>query len=237
MWLPLFVDPRLADSLSEPAGSGPPVDPGAALLRWAERAGAVTVAGLGDAADVRPGDLVDFVGDAHGNPMVPVLDFVATSLAVLDDGRLGPDRRTAKGRPRPPETAGPDEAGATPEARHLVAALAAAARDDLRSAPVAEVVMFSGDLPVVVTVDRVLAGEAAEALLDTGRYRVIAKVAEVIGDGEGVSLLRRTLLAATGLDGGRDMLAELVEGGVDLAVTDPVVEGPALTVIPLAILL
>ncbi|HET9076063.1 MAG TPA: hypothetical protein VFN68_03960 [Acidimicrobiales bacterium] len=229
MWFPLFVDPRLAT---------PPGDPVPPVLQWLDGAGAVTVGTAADAAEVNPGDLVDLVGESQGNPLIRVLDFVATSMAALDDSRPEQAVRGARARTRATPVTGPDEGAATPEAQRLVTVLASAARQDLRSAPVVDVVVVvDDDLPVILTVDRAVAGPGTEALLDSGRYRVIGKVCEVIGPGEGISLLRRTLLSATGLDGGRDMLAELAAGGADLAMTDPVVEGPALAVIPLAILI
>ena len=257
MWFPLFADPRLASSV------GPAPD----ALQWLDSAGALTIGNAADAAKVGPGDLVDFVGEAQGNPLIRVLDFVATSMAVLNgDGAgpgagrnpgAGPDRGPGAGRQagagsaadrRPPRArsrlaesggqGGPDQGGTTPEAHRLVATLAAVARDDLRNSPAVDVVMIVGDdLPVVLTLDREVTGPGIEALLDSGRYRVVGKVSEVIGPGEGISLLRRTLLAATGLEGGRDMLVELADSGAELAMTDPVVDGPALAVLPLAILI
>lgn len=211
MWFPLFVDPRLV-GLS--GADETHIEP------WLAESGAVALGSAADAATAAPGDLIDFVGEAQGNPLVRVLDFVATSMSVLHD-----DRPTD-----------PDAGGATPDAEKLVAVLAATARDDLRSGPVADVFFMVGDdLAVVVTLDRRLAGPGIEALLENGRYRVVAKVCEAVGPGEGISLLRRSILSATGLEGGRDMLAELAGRGADLAVTDPVVGGPALAVIPLAV--
>lgn len=211
MWFPLFVDPRLTGlSGADPAHIGP----------WLAESGAVPLGSATDAAKTAPGDLIDFVGEAQGNPLVRVLDFVATSMSVVSEDR----------------PADPDAGGATPEAQKLVRVLAATARDDLRSGPVADVFFMVGeDLPVVASLDRQFAGPGLEALLENGRYRVVAKVCEAVGPGEGISLLRRSILAATGLEGGRDMLAELAGRGADLAVSDPVVEGPALAVIPLAV--
>jgi hypothetical protein len=236
--LPLFVDGRiLAAGAEQPTGG----QEAAAVLRWIEQAKITSVSSPADVEGLSPGSLVEVAGRTCGNPMVALLDLVATSIPLVLDTAPTPPKRpggrtTADGPTTSKAPSGQDTSSV--EEQRIMAGLIAAARDGLRSSPVIDVVLLTeGGLAVVLPVDRSILGAAGEALLDDGEYRVIGKVSAVIGEDEGISLLRRSLLAATGPAAAREMLAELAGTAAGIDLPDPVIDGPALQVIPIAILL
>lgn len=233
--MPLFADGRvLAGGVEPPAGGQR-----SAVLGCIEEAEVTPVHSPADIEGLSPGALVEVVGRTCGNPMVPLLDLLATCIPLVDPapatrrptGRAAAD---ASGASRAPGTKTPAPA----DEYRVMAALIAAARDGLRTSPVVDVVLLTeGGLAVVLPVDRSILGSAGEALLDDGEYRVVGKVSAVIGADQGISLLRRSALAAAGPAAAREMLAELAGNGLQIDLPDPVVDGPALQVVPIAILL
>jgi hypothetical protein len=235
--LPIFVDGRILAAGAEQLSDGQETG---AVLRWIEQAKITSVSSPADVAGLSPGALVEVTGRTCGNPMLALLDLVATSIPLVLDTAPTPARRaggrtTADG---PGTSKAPNQETSSVEEQRIMAGLITAARDGLRSGPVIDVVLLTeGGLAVVLPVDRSILGAAGEALLDDGEYRVVGKVSAVVGDDEGISLLRRSLLSATGPVAAREMLAELAGSATGIDIPDPVIDGPALQVIPIAILL
>jgi hypothetical protein len=204
------------------------------LLDSATTAGTLgRVGSAGDLASLAPGDLVQVVGMAQGNPLIRVMDFVAAMMPLVDEPaepvRVRPGRTTAAALHGDPET----EA-----AQRVLAGVVAVSAAGLRSHPLVDVVMTSGGgMPVVLTLDRGILGAAGEALLAGLSIRVVGKVASVISPDRPLNLFRHSVLAATSAEASRDMLAELSEGGLDLESADPVVTGPGLEILALAVLI
>jgi hypothetical protein len=189
--------------------------------------------GLDELADLRPGELVEVSGTAYGNPLIRVLTFVAAVMPVVDPlpepGKSRPSR-ASPGSPRPvPEHE---------QVQRVLNAVVDAATRDLRANAVVDVLVAGAPgFVVVLTLDRAILGTAGEALLDDRSVRVIGKVSSVLDPSRPLNLFRRSLLAATSAQASRQMLAELSEGGLDLEMADPILEGPGLEILPLAVLI
>ena len=232
--LPIYLDTRIVggSESNDPAG----------LLRWLlDDAGAVAVSGADDLDALEPGTLVDITAAACGNPLLTLLDFVGPTIPLVLEATVnGPQNAAARPTGQPParpSAGGPDAGGASPEEQRVLAGLVAMALDGLRTNPVVDTVLITPDeLQVIAVLDRATAEPATEALLQDGTYRVLGKVTAVLGADEEISLFRRSLLAALGSSASREMLAQIEQAGADLELLDPVLEGPLLQVLPVAIL-
>lgn len=230
--LPLYVDDRITGGrhTGDPAG----------LLHWLlDDAGAARVGAVDDLAKLEPGMLVDVTATACGNPLLALLDFVGPAIAmVLDAAPKGPrlsPRSTGAGLGAA-LAGGPDEAGASPEEQRILAGIVEMAREGMRTSPVVDTVLITEEgLPVVAVLDRTSAGPAIEALLYDGTYRVLGKVTAVLGADEAINLFRRSMLAAMGPGASSEILAQVEQAGADLELIDPVLEGPLLQLLPVAI--
>jgi len=109
--------------------------------------------------------------------------------------------------------------------------------EDLATTPVQDTVMIAGGgLKAVLTMSAEFFTEATRAHLRAGVFRVVGKVTRVLTEGDDVNLLRRTVLGAAGPDVARDMLKSAVqEGELQLETFDPIIEAPAVQVLPLAV--
>lgn len=231
--LPLYLDDRIA------AASG--IDDQATLLRWLlDDAGAVSVSSVDDLEGLGPGALVDLTAAAFGNPLLTLLDFVAPTIPLVLDATSPPSRVSPRaGAPRAASVpaGGPDAGGASPEEQRVLAGLVAMAREGMHTSPVVDMILITADeLPVVAVLDRVAAGPATEAFLQDGTYQVLGKVMSVLGADEEINLFRRSLLAALGSAASSELLEQAKEAGSDLEIVDPVLSGPLLEVLPVAIL-
>lgn len=109
--------------------------------------------------------------------------------------------------------------------------------EDLTTTPVQDTVMIAGGgLKAVLTMSAEFFTEATRAHLRAGVFRVVGKVTRVLTAGDDVNLLRRTVLGAAGPDVARDMLKGAVqEGELQLETFDPIIQAPAVQVLPLAV--
>ena len=109
--------------------------------------------------------------------------------------------------------------------------------EDLATTPVQDTVMIAGGgLKAVLTMSAEFFTEATRAHLRAGVFRVVGKVTRVLTVGDEVNLLRRTVLGAAGPDVARDMLKGAVqEGELRLETFDPIIQAPAVQVLPLAV--
>lgn len=231
--LPVYLDGRIAGR----SGADDPAE----LLRWLlDDAGAVRVGTVDDLEGLEPGTLVDITAAACGNPLLTLLDFVGPTIPlVLDSVPKGARSSSRATGSRPASTAGtgPDAGGASPEEQRVLAEIVALAREGLRTCPVVDTVLITPeDLPIVAVLDRTAAEPATEALLQDGTYRFLGKVTAVLGADEEINLFRRSLLAALGSGAGSEILAQVEQAGADLELVDPVLEGPLLQLLPVAIL-
>jgi hypothetical protein len=77
--------------------------------------------------------------------------------------------------------------------------------------------------------------EQTAQYLHAGEFRVVGKVTRVLGEGESINLTRRTAFGLAGPDAARDAIRGFAEEVEYFAVDDPIVEPPALQVLPLAV--
>jgi len=109
--------------------------------------------------------------------------------------------------------------------------------EDLATTPVHDTVMIAdGGLKAILTMSAEFFTETTRAHLRAGVFRVVGKVTRVLTEGDDVNLLRRTVLGAAGPDVVRDLLTAVVqEGNLQIETFDPIIQAPAVQVLPLAV--
>ncbi len=110
-------------------------------------------------------------------------------------------------------------------------------RDDLAAASVHDTVIEGPDgLKAILTMSSEFYSDATNAYLREGVFTAIGKVTRVLDEGDSINLLRRTVLGATGPEQGRQIIQSAVDSGeLELATFDPIIESPALQILPLAV--
>lgn len=227
---PLYLDERMREAMAAPAGADTPRRPLAQLHHRELDSPA-------DVAAARVGELVELRGACLGNPLLCALDFVATMLPLVvgsdASGDLRPRRAGGTAATAAARASAAEEAGV----QRVLMGTVAAARDGLRASPVVDVlVRTDAGLTAVLVLERALLGAAGEERLRDVTLRVLGKLTAVLGPDDQINLFRRTPIAATGAAASREMLAELVEAGVEVELSDPVICGPAVQILPLAVL-
>ena len=72
--------------------------------------------------------------------------------------------------------------------------------------------------------------------LRAGEFTAVGKVTRVLRSDDEISLVRRTVLGAAGPEVAREVVVKSVEGGAFQVDTfDPIIEPPALQILPLAV--
>lgn len=109
--------------------------------------------------------------------------------------------------------------------------------EDLATTPVQDTVMIAGSgLKAVLTMSAEFFTETTRAHLRAGVFRAIGKVTRVLAEDDDINLLRRTVLGAAGRDVGRNVLESAAqEGELQLETFDPIIQAPAVQVLPLAV--
>jgi hypothetical protein len=110
-------------------------------------------------------------------------------------------------------------------------------RDDLAEAAVHDTVIDGPDgLKAILTMSSEFYDDATNACLREGVFVAVGKVTRVLATGDRINLLRRTVLGAAGPEGGRQIIQSAVETeALELAAFDPIIEPPALQILPLAV--
>jgi hypothetical protein len=111
-------------------------------------------------------------------------------------------------------------------------------KDDLTDSPVHDMVIRGPGFDAVLTLASEFFTDAADAFLRQGVFRVVGKVTRVLQAEDQINLARRTVLGAAGPDLARDVLQGMGENDViQLETVDPIVEAPAVQILPLAVYL
>lgn len=215
-----------------------------------------TVDGNPSVAYLQPGQLIEVSGEVVGNPLEQLFSLMRRILPYLglDEDELRKPRKATKqrsaGNPRSGNPAKRAQAQQVTEVKVAaseddqeemsledIVRMLFIMRDDLDDATVRDVVLTgSSDLKAVLTLStEVLTDRTTDSLLG-GRFRVLGKVTNVLQEGEIVNLTRRTALGIAG----PELARALVEGftsnsEVFVEIGDPIVEAPALQVLPLAL--
>lgn len=109
-------------------------------------------------------------------------------------------------------------------------------RDDLAAAAVHDTVINGPELQVLLTLSAEFFTDATSAYLRDGIFRAVGKVTRVLGEGDEISLLRRTVLGAAGPQLGRELIQNAVtEGNLTIKTFDPIIQAPAVQILPLAV--
>lgn len=201
------------------------------------------LAGDDDLERLENGQLVEFRGEYLGNPLENVLVFVSAVYPYVQAAT------SAQAEPPKPGTANPKKSG-NPAVRASAAAAAPPPTsgdnfgielmrrmaDDLAVAPVHDLLFTATNgLRVVVTVASEFYSTDMNETLRAGNFRVIGKVTRILEDDESINLTRRTVLGATGPQMAQELLGDLRKSGMSLDIADPIVNAPAVQVLPMAI--
>lgn len=207
--------------------------------------------------NVRTGDLVELAGEYLGNPLEEVLAFLATlypyvleqqeaqraaAVAVAEQARRSqrsgnPSRRTQATTPAG-EASEALDALLTPNDATVEVQMMLRMAEDLRRVPVHDVLMkTAAGLRVVLTVSSEYYSSETNEYLRAGEFRVIGKVTRVLTGGETINLTRRTVLGVAGPAVAQEVVGLVQTDELRLDVADPIVEAPAVQVLPMAIFL
>lgn len=108
--------------------------------------------------------------------------------------------------------------------------------EDLASTSVHDTVIEGQGFKAVLTLSSEFFTDPTRAQLRDGYFRAVGKVTRVLTEGDEINLMRRTVMGAMGAEGGRDLINGMVEEGeLDFKTFDPIIEAPAIQVLPLAI--
>ena len=198
------------------------------------------VASQENLAELQIGELVEVTGEVVGNPLQQVLDLFSQILPYLGvdvEALSNPKKRKDPSRSGHPGKA----AGTTPQHEDRTDEdtfrLMTTMRGDLERASVRDLVVRgpSGVRAVLTLSTEFFSDQTADYLLG-GRFTVVGKVTRVLAEGETINLTRRTALGLGGPDLARQVVTDVTSDNeifVDLG--DPVVEPPAVQLLPLAV--
>jgi hypothetical protein len=183
-------------------------------------------------------DLVRQMGDHAINQRLPA---EATAfLQAVDADRLSqprPQPQRARGNPPPPQPPARSPTVQWSEVVKQVGAFVHRVRDEVRQAPVVDFLMTvpSSDVKVVLALSRQQLTDAGAEQMNGGYFTALGKVTRVLGDGDSVNLLRRTVFSTLPEDT-VTRVYEAVKGSPwQLSMPELLILPPGLQVLPLAI--
>lgn len=195
-----------------------------------------TIVRAGQLDDVDIGDLVEVTGDIIGNPLQQMLDLFFQILPYL-----GYDAETLmkpKKRKDPAKSGNPAvRAGESQIDDEDTLRLIATMRGDLESSSMRDLLLLGPDdiRAVLVLSTEFLTPAAADRLLG-GRFTVIGKITRVLIPPESINLTRRTALGMAGPDVAQELVTTFTsDQELFVEIGDPVVEPPAVQLLPLAV--
>lgn len=192
---------------------------------------------LGDAA---PGDIVEISGDYAGNPIEDILDLVGALFPYFgneEPAQAAPQGNPRSGNPSKRATQNAKPASAQGSAQDEGMRIMLKMAEDIKTSPVHDLLFQTvNGMPCVVTVDSEFLTASTSENLREGWFSVVGKVTRIVGPGESINLVRRTVLGAAGPELASQTIS-MFNGieGLSLRVPDPIVSGPALQVLPMAI--
>ena|GEM_PF-6289525 len=206
---------------------------------------------------LRSGQLVEIAGEYLGNPLEDVLAYFGAMLPYLREQEEMQNaalvkaasgvRNQRSGDPAKRAASAPDDS-----ARILEAAVAQAEEsqkqfgfqmmsrmaNDIAQVPVHDLLLKTEEgLHAVLTVASEYYSAATNESLRAGEFRVVGKVTKVIKGDRIINLTRRTVIGAAGPEMARDMMKAVNNGTTQMGVADPIVDAPAVQILPMAIFL
>ncbi|MGB3955832.1 MAG: hypothetical protein WBL05_11225 [Brooklawnia sp.] len=197
----------------------------------------VSLDGVQDLDDLRPGAIVQFTGDFRGNPLEDILALASALLPYVGDSS-GEKQSANRRSGNPAKRAGADSSPPAGTAREENALrIMQTMVNDLRAAPIHDILFRTdGGLQVVVTAASDFYSAASAEHLREGTFTVVGKVTKVLVSGNSINLTRRTVMGAAGPDLAKSTVDSFRGGGLPgFDVADPIVEGPTVQVLPMAI--
>jgi hypothetical protein len=197
-------------------------------------------------AQVNAGQLVEISGEILGNPLQQILDAIWQVLPYMgvdpDADRASPSpasrsqrRQQQRGQSRQTAqtTASEDAEGFGLAELQLLRTM----REDVNNARVRDLILRSGgDVRAVLTMAREFLTPETEEYLLGGRFVATGKITRVLEEGESINLTRRTALGLARPQIARELISGFQESeDMSLGVEDPIVESPALQILPLAV--
>jgi hypothetical protein len=185
--------------------------------------------------------LVEITGDVQGNPLQQMIALMIQMLTMsgINVQEFVAGGAKPKPRPRAPGPQTGDAGGLSQEVLDGMRTFIAMTIDVL-TGPLRDVVLRAGDtLRAVLTLAAEFIGPATEEYLRGGQCRVLAKVSQVVLSGdEPINLTRRTTMGLMKPADTQQMIDDLraaMQESAKIEITDPLVEAPALQLLPLAI--
>lgn len=200
------------------------------------------------------GDLVEVDGRYEGNPLEDVLAVFNQIIPYVwpeDSEPAGPrDSKSEKATRRSGNPAKKSQGTHTAlgaqldrtsedsdEDQQIGVRLIQQMHTEVRGSSVSDVVLKTeSDLRIVATVAREFLTDQVSAMLRSSQVTVLGKVTAIADHSESINLTRRTVMGAFDGDQARQMLSDATSGGgLMMNSADPIVTGPTIQVMPLAI--
>jgi hypothetical protein len=196
-------------------------------------------------AEINAGQLVEISGEILGNPLQQILDAIWQILPYLgidpeaELNRTGSSRGGHRGGQAKRSHTTAQQASSEDDAFTLAdLRLLRTMRDDVGNAKVRDLILQAGGgVRAVLTMAREFLTEEAEEYLLGGRFVALGKVTRVLEEGETINLTRRTAIGLARPEIARDLISSINAEDSDIKVTvgDPIIEAPALQILPLAL--
>jgi len=185
------------------------------------------------------GDLVEVTGEVVGNPVEQVLDpffQIVPYLGYDIEALTRPKKRKGPSKSGNPAVRAQAAPGADMSEEDVLGLLATM-RADLEGSSMRDLVLSGpADIRAVLTLSTEFLTPAAADRLLGGRFTVLGKVSRVLESGEAINLTRRTALGYAGPQVARALVTDFTsDQALFMEVGDPVVEPPAVQLLPLAV--
>jgi hypothetical protein len=208
--------------------------------------------------DLRPGQLIELAGEYLGNPLEDILSYMAAIYPYYEEQqktqklaateaieqvkrahKSGSPAKRAEAQAAAPEVtaimSGVMQQMEASESEFGIRMMISMA-DDIAKVPVHDLLLRTpAGLQAVLTVSSEYYSSATSEYLRAGNFRVIGKVTKVISDSDTINLTRRTVLGAANSSIIEDLVEKVRTGDLKLDVADPIVNSPAVQVLPMAI--
>jgi hypothetical protein len=217
------------------------------------------VTALSDSSQLKgmqTGQLVEFSGEYLGNPLEDFLAYVKTIYGYVveqQQAELKAASDAAEKARKSQKSGNPSvraQAAAAPASTDLLAAAVEQVSagefgvkimlrmvDDISQVPVHDLLfqMPSG-LQAVLTASSEYYSPEINEYLRAGEFRVIGKVTRIVADDSSINLTRRTVLGVASPEIAQNLVSSArTTEGMKIDVADPIVKGPAVQVLPMAI--
>ncbi len=194
-----------------------------------------------DFTNVQVGDLVEIRGTITGDPLrqlVALISAIAPYVGIdlESDSRATASKAPATGTRK--KATQPAHHNPTPTGEMDPVQMMRILKADVEKSTVLDLTMRLTDgRPVVLSASNEYMTETTEQYMLAGSFATLGKVTQVLGPGDRISVLRRTVfgwLEATG-SGPEEAFSQLAQAMPGMSVGDLAVTGPGLQVLPLAI--